>query len=175
MSQAAAPAAKPAAAPAPQQSAALTEEETREHAWEILSELLGLGGRPKGSLDGAVDLLKVCTLARVSLRCSCYEVDLSLTMVLGLRSRARVGIQGQGQGHGQPIGDARNVVNGKVVASTKGRRPVSESVRCPVLASASGGNPPCRLPSQYGDAPRVRSGPAIHEATCKSFPRKRSR
>ncbi len=57
--QAAAPAVKPpaaAAAPAPEQ---LDEKETRETAWEIVSELWGLGGRAKPSPEGAVEFLRV--------------------------------------------------------------------------------------------------------------------
>ena len=55
--QAAAPAAKPAAAaPAPEQ---LMEKETRDAAYEIVSELWGLNGRAKPSPEGAVEFLTV--------------------------------------------------------------------------------------------------------------------
>ena len=58
--QAAAPAAKPptaaAAAPAPEQ---LTEQETRDTAYEIVSELWGLNGRAAPNPEGAIQFLRV--------------------------------------------------------------------------------------------------------------------
>ena len=93
--QAAAPAVKPEAQLAPEQQAALTEQETREHAFEILSELLGLGGRAQGSPDGAVDLLKVCVLSWTPLECYGSELGLSLG-------------QGRGWGRGQGQGQSPN-------------------------------------------------------------------